>query len=171
MRKSLKENIELPQINRNIKFQICKEKEFAKPKLQRIVYSPPSSPSRLLVNMTILESMISKVSSLLSRNPTRNWKTSGNKNRLSNCCEKPNPTWPRRIGALRDGSESKHKSNIMKIIKSWINCWVKRSYSRSAHFLIQWRLTQPYSSSRLLRKRACCHAAWGSSRTTGKPVR
>lgn len=76
MRISIKENFELPLINRNTKLEISKDRDFIKPKLQRILYSPPSSPSRLLVNMTILESMISKVNSLLPRNPTKRSKTS-----------------------------------------------------------------------------------------------
>lgn len=76
MRISIKENIQLPQINSKAKFEISKDKDFIKPKLQRILYSPPSSPSRLLVNMTILESMISKVSLPLSRNPMKKSRTS-----------------------------------------------------------------------------------------------
>ena len=102
MRISIKENFELPLISRNIKLEISKDKDFIKPKLQRILYSPASSPSRLLVNMTILESMISKVNLSLPRNPTRKSKTSLNKNKYSTYCEKLNPILCRRITEQKD---------------------------------------------------------------------
>lgn len=121
MRISIKENIELPQISRTGKLEISKDKDFIEPKLQRILYSPPSSPSRLLINMTILESMINKVNAFLSRNPTSKSKMSSSKSKFSNSSERQDQTLWRKIADQRGASESKPRLNTTKITKNWIN--------------------------------------------------